>query len=69
MNQKEYELIAGVLSASTDWNKKLRVYRNGAWVANDTYTILCENFANQLQCTYTNFDRTEFFTACGIEDK
>ena len=55
MNQKEYELIAGVIKTAM------------AWAGADKMTVdsIAREFIDQLE-QYPNFDRNKFLTACGL---
>lgn len=66
MTKKDYELIAESLRTTKDWGKDFQVYSNGAWVANSSFTILCENLANLLNRDNPRFNRDRFLSACGV---
>lgn len=53
MPRKDFELIARTIRAL-----------GGAGIPPDALTLIAREFADNLKCTNTNFDREWFITAC-----
>ncbi len=67
MNQKEYELIAEVLRDVMQFAEiqtAHKKYNNGKY---DTWYMTVSKLSGAMAQTYSNFDRTKFLTACGLE--
>ena len=58
MTKKDYQLIAGSLRMTNEWN--------GGAIRRDLFVILCENLANALNRDNPRFDHQRFLEACGI---
>lgn len=59
MNQKEYELIAGVFKERLDWQYP----DSDKWLA---IRKTAQYMASAFETTYPNFDRAKFLEACGL---
>lgn len=66
MNQKEYELIAGHFKNELGFYDP-DTYGDGELEPYEVIKSCAIGMAAALESEYTNFDRTKFLTACGID--